>query len=295
MWVDGCHLRGGHFDVHIEQSGELFGLKGEASGQCPEQDHAKGVDVGTRIDFGVSSTCLFWAHKTGGAHDLSGDGHALSFFTLKDFGDPKIEDLDDVVLVEAVDQKDIGRFEIAVYDGDPVCLIESHANLSNDGEESWERHTRGVFFHDFGQRESIKELHDIVESEFFVVSEVHDMHDIFVVDFAGDACFASESLDELFVGAILFFEDFDGNLVAKLYVLCQVHDAEATASNALEELEICQLVADVWIIGEGGEAGAIFHAYLGFGGVSLSALWTNFHRSVGSFYKACTTSVLGFF
>jgi hypothetical protein len=104
------------------------------------------------------------------------------------------------------------------------------------------------------------------------VSEVSDINDVFVSEFASSEGFAAEAFGGLSVGGELGVEDLDRKIGAEFSVFCAINDAEAAFSFALEEAIIANHASNKGIfVVMCLEVGAAILAKSRFAGICVSA------------------------
>ena len=211
----------------------IVAVEGGFAGEHLVEDDRPRVDIGSLIERAKVSASLFGGHveRCSNAQSCARDGNRRF---VHDLGDAEVHELDVIGGAVFFDQKDIFGFEIAVNDLEGMDAIHCGGDLAGDMEDTFTRET--ILFFDGGfERFAFQEFHCVVIADAFGVSEVGDINDVFVSEFASGEGFAAEAFGGLSVGGELGVEDLDRKIGAEFSVFCAINDAEAAFTFALEE------------------------------------------------------------
>src|SRR5690606_31941171 len=100
----------GDLEQHLRQG---VALEGHGATQSLEEDNPERIDVSKVSDF-LFTQYLLRRHVVGRAHQFA--GFCCAAAPVVNLRDPKIENLDEVCVSEAVNEKDILWFEVAMHD-----------------------------------------------------------------------------------------------------------------------------------------------------------------------------------
>ena len=223
-------------DVLDDDLAVALAPEGDLAGQHLEQDDPQRIDIGAVIDLHLP-LALFGGHVVRRAHHGTGARlvrHLL--LGLGQLGQPEVQDLDEVRIATPGDQENVFRLEIAVDDAVVVRCAEGVSDLRGDGEGS-PLGKDDLSLQAVCQRLTLEVLHDEVEVAGGGVSEIADVHDVFVADLVDGLGLHHEARNHLWIARQFRMDRLHGDLLADDGMLAQIHHAHA----AFAELG-CQLV-----------------------------------------------------
>ena len=232
LGVELAEIRGFHLDDLAQQRERAVGGERDSSGERLIKSDAQRVDVGAFVDFLVET--LLGGEVARGAHQHAGGGETGGRAAHQ--SQTEVRDLDQ----SAIDDEQVGRFDVAVDDALLVGGLQSGGGLQHDASRPG---LLDCFFRtqDLMQAAARDVLHDEEVATFILAHRV-DLDDVGVVEASGALRLAQESLDIVGVLFQVLTEDLDGDESVEGLLVSPVNDSHAAAAELGDDAVVADTI-----------------------------------------------------
>jgi hypothetical protein len=216
--------------------------EGDDAGQHLEQEDAERVDVGAMVEAGAALARLR-RHVLRRAEHHAGGGELAGVAVGQKFGQPEIQQLDEVAVAQPLDEHHVVRLEVAVDDGVGVGGGQRAGDLRADVERAGDRDAALVAGQLHREGLPLEVLHDEEVLAVVGLPEIVDLHDVLVADLVDGARLVEEPADHLLVAGQLAVDDLERDLLADVRMLGEKHHPHPAHADARKDSVIAERLA----------------------------------------------------